>query len=41
MNNRLQSLVVDHFAELKDPRQPINQQHRFTDILVITICAAI
>ena len=41
MKNNLQSLVVDHFAELKDPRQPINRLHRFTDILIITICAAI
>jgi predicted transposase YbfD/YdcC len=41
MNNKLRSLVTDHFAELQDPRQPINLQHNFTDILVITICAAI
>lgn len=41
MNNKLRSLVVDHFAELKDPRKPVNLQHNFIDILVITICAAI
>jgi predicted transposase YbfD/YdcC len=41
MESKFQSLVVDHFAELEDPRQRINRQHRFIDILVITICAAI
>ena len=41
MHNKFQSLVVDHFSELQDPRKPVNQLHRFTDILVITICAAI
>jgi predicted transposase YbfD/YdcC len=41
MNNKLQSLVSDHFAELEDPRHTINQLHVFSDILVITICAAI
>jgi predicted transposase YbfD/YdcC len=41
MNCKLQSLVVESFTELHDPRQPINLQHNFLDILVITICAAI
>jgi predicted transposase YbfD/YdcC len=29
------------FAELTDPRQAMNQRHKFIDILVIAICAAI
>ena len=33
--------VVSHFADLEDPRQRQNQEHKFIDILVITICAAI
>ncbi len=41
MTSKLQSLVVDHFAELEDPRHTVNRLHLFTDILVITICAAI
>lgn len=33
--------IISHFAELEDPRSPINQEHKFTDVLVIAICAAI
>jgi predicted transposase YbfD/YdcC len=33
--------ITEHFAELEDPRDPVNQMHVFSDILVITICAAI
>ena len=33
--------IVEHFADLDDPRQRANQEHKFIDILVITICAAI
>ena len=33
--------LVGHFAELEDPRQRQNREHKFIDILVITICAAI
>jgi predicted transposase YbfD/YdcC len=33
--------MVEHFAKLEDPRRPTNREHRFFDILVITICAAI
>jgi hypothetical protein len=33
--------LVSHFAELEDPRQRQNREHKFIDILVITICAAI
>lgn len=33
--------IVSHFAELEDPRHQQNQEHKFIDILVITICAAI
>ena len=33
--------LVSHFVELEDPRQRQNQEHKFIDILVIAICAAI
>jgi predicted transposase YbfD/YdcC len=33
--------VVEHFAELEDPRHSANREHKFIDILVITLCAAI
>jgi predicted transposase YbfD/YdcC len=33
--------IVSHFAALEDPRQRQNREHKFIDILVITICAAI
>jgi predicted transposase YbfD/YdcC len=35
------TLLGAPFAELEDPRQAINQRHKFVDILVIAICAAI
>jgi predicted transposase YbfD/YdcC len=35
------ALIGAPFAELKDPRQAMNQLHKFIDILVIAICAAI
>lgn len=33
--------IIEHFATLEDPRQRPNREHKFIDILVITICAAI
>lgn len=33
--------LVEQFSELKDPRQRINQEHKFIDILVIAICATL
>lgn len=33
--------IAGHFAELGDPRQRQNREHKFIDILIITICAAI
>lgn len=33
--------LADYFAELKDPRQPINQMHLFHDLLVISLCAIV
>jgi predicted transposase YbfD/YdcC len=30
-----------YFADLKDPREAMNQDHRFMDVLIITICAVI
>jgi predicted transposase YbfD/YdcC len=33
--------IVSHFADLEDPRGQQNREHKFIDILVITICAAI
>jgi hypothetical protein len=33
--------IVSHFAELADPRQSQNREHKFIDIIVIAICAAI
>jgi predicted transposase YbfD/YdcC len=41
MNREKQTSLVEHFAELPDPRQKPNREHRLIDILVITICAAI
>jgi predicted transposase YbfD/YdcC len=41
MSQEYKKLITDHFAELEDPRDPVNQMHIFSDILVITICAAI
>jgi hypothetical protein len=33
--------IVSHFANLEDPRGQQNREHKFIDILVIAICAAI
>lgn len=33
--------LIEQFSELKDPRQPINQEHKFIDIIVIAICATL
>lgn len=33
--------LVDQFRELKDPRQRINLEHKFMDIIVIAICATL
>lgn len=33
--------LVEQFSELKDPRQRINQEHKFIDIMVIAICATL
>jgi predicted transposase YbfD/YdcC len=41
MPNRTQANLVEHFSSLEDPRQPTNQEHKFIDIVVIAICAAI
>jgi predicted transposase YbfD/YdcC len=41
MNREKQASLVEYFAELPDPRQKPNREHRLIDILVITICAAI
>ena len=41
MNREKQTGLAEHFAELPDPRQRQNREHKFIDILVITICAAI
>lgn len=41
MNGQDYALTGALFAELDDPRQEMNQRHKFIDILVIAICAAI
>lgn len=41
MSHEYKKLITEHFAELEDPRDSVNQMHVFSDILVITICAAI
>lgn len=41
MNEQDYALIGAPFAELEDPRQAMNQRHKFIDILVIAICAAI
>jgi predicted transposase YbfD/YdcC len=41
MSKELRDQIAHCFAELKDPRQPINQSHLFLDILVISICAIV
>src|SRR5215203_6287870 len=39
MTHELREQIAGSFAELQDPRQPINQAHLFLDVLVISICA--
>jgi hypothetical protein len=41
MSTELQERIASCFAELQDPRQPINQAHLFIDILVISLCAIV
>ena len=41
MKSEKQTSLIEHFAELPDPRQRQNREHKLIDILVITICAAI
>jgi predicted transposase YbfD/YdcC len=41
MKTEGQNSLVGHFSGLSDPRGRQNQEHKFIDILVITICAAI
>lgn len=41
MNEQDYALIGKPFAELEDPRAEMNQRHKFIDILVIAICAAI
>ena len=41
MNEQDYALIGKPFAELEDPRDEMNQRHKFIDILVIAICAAI
>jgi predicted transposase YbfD/YdcC len=41
MNEQDDTLLGAPFAELADPRETMNQRHKFIDILVIAICAAI
>ena len=39
---QLPTTIIQHFADLQDPRRPsLNIQHNFQDILVIAICAVI
>jgi predicted transposase YbfD/YdcC len=41
MSAELRERIASCFAELQDPRQPINQTHLFIDLLVISICAIV
>lgn len=41
MNEQDYALLGAPFAELTDPREAMNQRHKFIDIRVIAICAAI
>ena len=41
MSTELRDRIADCFADLQDPRQPINQSHLFIDLLVISICAIV
>lgn len=33
--------VVEHFADLPDPRSTVNRRHRLVDIIVIALCAVL
>lgn len=39
MQQEKQTDIIEHFADLDDPRQRANREHRFMDIMVIAICA--
>ena len=41
MNENENAWIGNAFAGLEDPRQAMNQRHKFVDVLVIAICAAI
>lgn len=41
MNIKLSDSLLDHFAMLSDPRTGPAILHRFIDIVIIAICAAI
>lgn len=41
MSAEIRDHIVDCFAELQDPRQPINQIHLFSDLLVMSLCAIV
>ena len=41
MNEQDYALIGAPFAELEDPREAMNQRHKFMELLVIAICAAI
>jgi predicted transposase YbfD/YdcC len=41
MSAEIRERIASCFAELQDPRQPMNQAHLFLDLLVISICAIV
>ena len=41
MSAEIRERIASCFAEVQDPRQPINQSHLFIDLLVISICAIV
>lgn len=41
MSTEIRERIAHCFADLRDPRQPINQSHLFIDLLVISICAIV
>jgi predicted transposase YbfD/YdcC len=41
MSEQNYALIGEPFAEVKDPREAMNQRHKFIDMLVIAICAVI
>jgi len=41
VNEAVAPTLVECFSGLSDPRKPINQDHKFIDILVIGVCAVI